>query len=178
MMLCQSQYLKHDYIVISNWTQFYWDRKLCLCYLILSFHLTLRALCFVAILFASSLTSPHENCWHKSRHLVSPCSLSCNPALMHVNDQRGGHRTMKFSTTEFLSDFVKAHGQQVETGETYHIRKKGLILEDTWRHTKALRVYKDQKIQSDSKIFESLVQIGKISEKLSKIFGNLSKVFS
>ena len=27
---------------------------------------------------------------------------------------------MKFSTAEFLSDFVEPHGQQVETGETYH----------------------------------------------------------
>jgi len=49
------------------------------------------------------------------------------------------------------------------------------IPEDTQRLSESLKIKRSKVTQRSLKV---LVQIGKISEKLSKIFGNLSKVFS
>ncbi|SRR6266545_1384890 len=118
IMLYCSQYLKHDYMAISDRTHCYLHQKLLLCYFILSYHLTLKIVYFISILFAFSLTLSCQNHLRKKRQLVSPYHLTSDPVFTYVNDQRGGHGTMKFSIAEFLSDFVEAHGQQVQSGET------------------------------------------------------------
>jgi len=83
-MLCRSQYLRHDYVAISDRTQCYFQQKLLLCYFILSCRLRIKIVCF--ILFASSLILPRQNRWHKKRQLFSPCGSTCDRAFSHMND--------------------------------------------------------------------------------------------
>jgi hypothetical protein len=113
MVFCRNRYLKHDYIAVSDQARSY--QKLSFCYFILSCRLALGIVIFLT-LFYSPRVSSCRNPLHKKRKLS--CSLTSGRSS-HTNIRRGGHGTMKFSTAEFLRDFVEPHGQQVQTGETY-----------------------------------------------------------
>ena len=114
MTLCRNQYLKHDYIAISDKTRCYLHQKKLLCFFICSCCLILEMVSFTNVLFAS------PNGLRKKRLLISPYWLTADNVFTHMQVQKGGHGSMKFSTADFLSDFVEPHGQQVQSGECYH----------------------------------------------------------
>jgi len=59
--------------------------------------------------------------WLSQSKLSMPCNFTGAGIIrsQKFSYQTGG-AVKKFSTAEFLSDFVEPHGQQVESGECYH----------------------------------------------------------
>ena len=112
-----NQHSQHDYIALSDHSCFYHHKKLSLCFFIFSYCLTRRVVSFLII--SLTLVSPHRNTFCRKAKVVRLRTFA------HADEGRavkGGHGTKKFSTAEFLSDFVEPHphGQQVQSGETYH----------------------------------------------------------
>jgi len=111
----RNQHSQHDYIALSDRSRFYHHEKLSLCFFIFSYCLTRRVVSFLIILLTPVL--PRRNTIRRKAKVVRLRTFA------HADEGRavkGGHGTKKFSTAEFLSDFVEPHGQQVQSGETYH----------------------------------------------------------
>ena len=119
MVFRRNQYLKHNYVAVSDQVRRLLNERLSLCYINLSCHLPSMS----AALLNARLFSFASVFWNHSRqkgHQVPSCNMTSGHVLSHTNDCRGGHGRKKCSTAEFLSDFVEAQGQQVHSGETYH----------------------------------------------------------
>jgi len=101
-MLCRSQYLRHDYVAISDRTRCYFHQKLLLCYFILSCRLRIKVVCFMGVLFASSL-----------RMSIWGNSLNHNPTILEMGSQ---------STSNEFGRVVDSNTQDPETGKLLDVR--------------------------------------------------------
>src|SRR6266540_3092573 len=114
-------YIKHDYVPRSQQIRLKLYCKLSFCYLIISSRLILRL-----FLFTNNLSSHRPLAmrrWNRlsQSKLFMPSKFTGADIIRsrEFRYQTGG-AVKKFSTAEFLNDFVEPHGQQVEIGECYH----------------------------------------------------------